>query len=540
MIPSIPVEIARKRRYIRMTVKNRRGILGMADGTLYHPDGVRYWARWHGSKDANGNASYGQPFAVYPGDTNYLPQAGRQVYIGIGLNGKWTVKGAVLDDLVNAGFDPRALNPNDAYRQYIYTTNIVTFRSDALADEGNDTLKVNLNQLFYRDAYGQFNRWNGTDEDTHLDLADYATVAVGADEHQYALITLRTLENSPQVTVSTPKSAFIDLDFDDIQECISKADPECIDSRVYRIASDQVTLIASPVTDLDLRQWINVPPRLGNPTVITERLRVRANHQLIYYGEVQVLGELQVLGEVVLLGTGGDGSIDTSQFVTLTGTQTLTNKTLTAPTIADYTSAQHDHQDADDGGQLTGAAVNVTAHNMVIGNGASGLTSLAPSTARKVAISDGTDWTSRALVTDDLPVLGSDESTLNLGGDIVSNTTSFADVDATNLSLSLTTTTGRVQVGFNGAVLGAITMFMYFDILVDGVRYGGDDGLAQILVGVNATNFMTTRLITGLSDASHTLKLQWKMQSANNGTLRAGAGTAGNDTHPQFWVQEVL
>lgn len=45
---------------------------------------------------------------------------------------------------------------------------------------------------------------------------------------------------------------------------------------------------------------------------------------------------------------------------TLTDTQTLTNKTLTAPTIADFTNMAHDHQDNDDGGVLTGAALTST------------------------------------------------------------------------------------------------------------------------------------------------------------------------------------
>lgn len=46
--------------------------------------------------------------------------------------------------------------------------------------------------------------------------------------------------------------------------------------------------------------------------------------------------------------------------VTLVGvatTQTLTNKTLTTPTIADFTNANHDHLDADDGGTLDAAAI---------------------------------------------------------------------------------------------------------------------------------------------------------------------------------------
>ena len=52
------------------------------------------------------------------------------------------------------------------------------------------------------------------------------------------------------------------------------------------------------------------------------------------------------------------GWLTASGFVTPTGTQTLTNKTLTAPVIADFTSAAHDHGDADDGGALVAAAVN--------------------------------------------------------------------------------------------------------------------------------------------------------------------------------------
>jgi hypothetical protein len=45
----------------------------------------------------------------------------------------------------------------------------------------------------------------------------------------------------------------------------------------------------------------------------------------------------------------------------------------------------------------------LTAHALLVGNGTTGILALAPSTARNVAISDGTDWASRALVAADIP-----------------------------------------------------------------------------------------------------------------------------------------
>ncbi|MFA5323728.1 MAG: hypothetical protein WC373_13735 [Smithella sp.] len=55
----------------------------------------------------------------------------------------------------------------------------------------------------------------------------------------------------------------------------------------------------------------------------------------------------------------------TGDFVGTTDNQTLTNKTLTAPVITDFTNAVHDHQDADDAGKLDH---NLALDNLAVGD----------------------------------------------------------------------------------------------------------------------------------------------------------------------------
>lgn len=59
-------------------------------------------------------------------------------------------------------------------------------------------------------------------------------------------------------------------------------------------------------------------------------------------------------------GTVADSAIGTAEVATLGGTQTLNNKTLTTPTIADFSSATHDHSNAANGGTIAYSSLSGT------------------------------------------------------------------------------------------------------------------------------------------------------------------------------------
>lgn len=118
------------------------------------------------------------------------------------------------------------------------------------------------------------------------------------------------------------------------------------------------------------------------------------------------------------------------------------------------------------------------------------------------------------------------------------SSTSFTDIDATNLSATITTGGGAVMVFFMGTVVNSGASRIYFNIDVDGSPVAADDGLIFGTATAFYGPFTLAYLVTGLSAGSHTFKMQWKA-AANTNTLYAGAGTATADTHPTFWGVEL-
>lgn len=118
--------------------------------------------------------------------------------------------------------------------------------------------------------------------------------------------------------------------------------------------------------------------------------------------------------------------------------------------------------------------------------------------------------------------------------------TAFADVDATNLSHTITTGAHKVMIGasFSAAVTSS-GHFMMIDFTVDSTRQGNTDGLVVVSSTGGAGLFATSLTIitaSALTAASHTFRLQFAVgNAAHTGTIFATSAL----TPVSFWVMEM-
>lgn len=127
--------------------------------------------------------------------------------------------------------------------------------------------------------------------------------------------------------------------------------------------------------------------------------------------------------------------------------------------------------------------------------------------------------------------------------DYSTTNTSFEDVDATNLALTIAVA-GNGAAGasdvfcwLTGTVYSSTAIRIYFRILEDGVALNADDGLLTSEgSGVRPISFPFLRVNAAIG--SHTYKLSWKV-SSGTGVLLANAGTSTRDCRTQFGVREL-
>jgi len=121
--------------------------------------------------------------------------------------------------------------------------------------------------------------------------------------------------------------------------------------------------------------------------------------------------------------------------------------------------------------------------------------------------------------------------------------TTFEDVDGTELSLSLLTMGGDVQIGFTGFTwISGTAAYIKFDVEMDGARLGGDEGLQRAIdtayAAVDGISFTHHKM--DVLPGTHEFNLQWCVAGTTpSGKLAAGDGTVNVNSHPQFWAREV-
>ena len=98
-----------------------------------------------------------------------------------------------------------------------------------------------------------------------------------------------------------------------------------------------------------------------------------------------------------------------------------------------------------------------------------------------------------------------DSYTLDETSNYETTSTSFVDVDAVNLSISLDTKGGQVWVILSGTCFNTTSgQLLYFDVDLDGGRIAGDDGMISMQFGSLVTPIFFVRLVD-VAAGSHTL-----------------------------------
>ena len=124
--------------------------------------------------------------------------------------------------------------------------------------------------------------------------------------------------------------------------------------------------------------------------------------------------------------------------------------------------------------------------------------------------------------------------------DYTTTSTSFVDIDSTDLAHTFTSGGGIIIASFTGSFLqlsGLNTTKNYLNLMVDGADFFGGDGIG-FFITVNPVVAMVSFNVPiyGLAAGSHTIKMRWKVST---GTLTLYAGTGTPAVHPPFHCWEI-
>lgn len=585
-------------RKVARRITSRDAILGDENNQVDCDEIGYHWARLAASADVNSNATFGPSFQVRAGlSAIYTPASGRRVRIKLSdEDGEWEVSKGNFKDLIQGGYDPRALNPNSPERAFHYLDQIVDTSSRGIGSG----LKVQMQGWKYNTADYTFKIDIGTDATTQIDLTSFRPVV--ADTHRYVVVAFNVSEdllgNAPwEVYGGTSISLFTRLTEADIQTAydLFPSNERIVPVMAYYLEYGQ-SEIKGPSLDVDLRTAWNLfgvidrevtlgklsdgtpgkvigydgsghpaeltLPSAGAPSTATYILQTAdaglPNAQAMGALGSGIVKNTTTTGVQSIAAAGTDYTSPTGTenlsnktitassliatalslliggfkaifshansadrtytlpnydgtLATLAGTETLSAKTLTSPAIADFSNAQHDHGDADDGGNITGAAFGTqTANTGLYG----------PTTGAAAAP------TFRAMVTAD--ITNDIITQAKMANDSV-GTNELIDANVTNAKLATNAVTqvkiADFSVGTNELIDLSVNSTKIADSTIGIVKL--DFGTPDTLIGYNPSGAPTEIPIEGL------LYRDWQAFS-----------TAGSDTWTKpagaKWVRVIV
>lgn len=335
---------------------------------------------------------------------------------------------------------------------------------------------------------------NGTYYEFPGTLVDFTGSLPATGSMYYGSIFLKNDYTTGEVKFSTQRPLYdLPLGISDVQETVNARSTNAIPDYAIKLIGGQTQITLTNILNdgKDLRQLVNIEGATGGGTVTS------------------------VTASAPLASSGG-----ATPNISVTGTLNAAN-----------------------GG--TGIA-SPTTHDLLIANGSSAMNLLAPGTTRNVAISDGTDWTSRALIDADVP------NALTISGGTVDNTPVGASVASTGLFTSLAADSVAIKAyNGSGATANANEVgYLDYDVTngyiykttttanLDGVAWcvvvnGGGNGAnidvarhGQVTVKLNANcsinNFLLTSTTAGQASVSTTMRPEIFAVA-----LSANAGGAG-------------
>jgi hypothetical protein len=295
-LPFDPLSLLRNKRKSNRREKQQdkaelSAILGNEAGLIYVPgfNGNKVYVRLLGDTE-NGNATY-QPSSTAYIRGDFFEYSGSPVLVKYNRNRDLVVIAPDEIQVEQAGnqLSLAPLNFGSLQNKFLNLDNVLRLLSRPVARGGQASTLVSVAQFIY-DHYGNYNEFNGTPlQADKIDLASYIPTT---GNHRLVQLWLDTFNNSVQVIAGTPKDltiAYTSTDYDEVWASTTRFQ-DWLPLQAYDLSVDPsgINTITQKALGRDHRQFINVPPEIGNEYSLTINTRIRANRQFVVHNVLTV------------------------------------------------------------------------------------------------------------------------------------------------------------------------------------------------------------------------------------------------------------